>query len=103
MDDEISIEGENDDPQHLVQAGMGIRRAGWDALPDWPQDPAGFVEWPRPGQTVTIALSERSSGGCWWRSWSGGPRRATASAALMMLPKLDACVASPSRCRAPWK
>ncbi|MBO3682500.1 hypothetical protein [Streptomyces sp. NEAU-YJ-81] len=58
MGDEISVEGEGGDEAGVVELGVSVRRAGWNALPDWPSDPQGFASWPRSGQQVTIALSE---------------------------------------------
>jgi hypothetical protein len=57
LDDEISVEGENADPSHRADSALPIREIGWEHLPDWPTDPAGFSDWPRPGQTVTMQLT----------------------------------------------
>lgn len=57
LDNEISVEGEHGDPRHVLDLAHTIRQAGWDHLPDWPTDPAGFADSPQPGQTVTMPLT----------------------------------------------
>ncbi len=42
--------------------GMSIRQAGWDQIPGWPRDAAGFAIWPAPGQSATMTLT-----GAQWR------------------------------------
>jgi hypothetical protein len=41
----------------VVRLGMSIRQAGWDHLPDWPQDAAGLADLPAPGRTMTMTLT----------------------------------------------
>jgi hypothetical protein len=41
----------------VAQVGLSIRRAGWDQIPDWPHDVAGFTTWPAPGQMATVTLT----------------------------------------------
>ncbi|UUU37506.1 hypothetical protein [Streptomyces sp. NBC_00162] len=57
MGAETSVEGQTGDEAGVVELGLSVRRAGWNALPDWPSDPQGFTSWPQPGRRVTIALS----------------------------------------------
>ncbi|WP_049558912.1 hypothetical protein [Nonomuraea sp. SBT364] len=58
VDNEVSVEAVDGDSRGVVALGSAVREAGWDALPDWPVDPAGFADWPQPGRRVTIALTD---------------------------------------------
>jgi hypothetical protein len=57
MDNEISVEAVDGDPRGVVELGSSIRQAGWDQIPDWPHELAGFAQWPAPGQTSTMVLT----------------------------------------------
>ncbi|SPL88109.1 unnamed protein product [[Actinomadura] parvosata subsp. kistnae] len=57
MDNEVSVEVVEGDPRDVADLGDSIRQAGWDQIPDWPRDLAGFEHWPAPGQTSTLTLS----------------------------------------------
>ncbi|MGW4995140.1 hypothetical protein ACWEQ3_47485 [Streptomyces mirabilis] len=57
LDNDISVEGQDGDPNQTVELAISIRHAGWAALPDWPEDAAELESWVRPGQIVTMALT----------------------------------------------
>jgi hypothetical protein len=40
----------------VAELGKSIRQAGWDQIPGWPADAAGFATWPAPGQVALITL-----------------------------------------------
>ncbi|GAA4105074.1 hypothetical protein [Nonomuraea soli] len=56
LDNQASILASTDHGEAARELAA-TRRVGWDLLPDWPTEPGGFATWPRPDQTVTIALS----------------------------------------------
>lgn len=56
MDNEVHSRVENGD-RSGVELGRSIRQGGWDQIPGWPRDAAGFATWPAPGQTSTVVLN----------------------------------------------
>ncbi|KUL34304.1 hypothetical protein [Actinoplanes awajinensis] len=42
----------------VAQLGLSVRQAGWDQIPGWPRDAAGFETWPAPGQVATMTLTD---------------------------------------------
>ena len=40
-----------------AQLAHSIRRAGWNQIPGYPHDLAGFKTWPAPGQLATVTLT----------------------------------------------
>jgi hypothetical protein len=58
LDNEAAVEARTGDEGRVVELAHGIREAGWAALPDWPQDEDALAAWPRPGRTVTMALTD---------------------------------------------
>jgi hypothetical protein len=46
----------------LEQLGESIRQAGWDQLPDWPDNYEALQNWPEPGRTEAMRLSARQWG-----------------------------------------
>ncbi|MYS80289.1 hypothetical protein [Embleya scabrispora] len=56
LDNEDQSRRERGDHDGAELAGS-VRRAGWDQIPDWPRDAAGFATWPAPGQTSALVLN----------------------------------------------
>ncbi|MEU0940873.1 universal stress protein [Embleya sp. NPDC005971] len=56
LDNEDQSRRERGDHDGAELAGS-VRRAGWDQIPGWPRDAAGFATWPAPGQTSTLVLN----------------------------------------------
>lgn len=56
LDNEVKSRADRGDADG-VELGHGIRRAGWDQIPDWPRTAEGFATWPAAGGTSTVALN----------------------------------------------
>ncbi|MGW1995268.1 hypothetical protein [Embleya sp. NPDC001921] len=56
LDNEVKSRADRGDSGG-VEFGRGIRRAGWEQIPDWPRTAAGFATWPAAGRTSMVALS----------------------------------------------
>jgi hypothetical protein len=57
MDNTVSVEAENGDPDNVVEAGRSIREAGWDQVAHWTPGVPGSGKWPPDNQMVTVTLT----------------------------------------------
>jgi hypothetical protein len=60
LDNEVQTRREDGD-RTGAELGGSIRQEGWNQIPGWPRDAAGFATWPAPGQVSTVVLSAAQS------------------------------------------